>query len=84
MNTPLEQEIALRIEAKEPDVLQLWTRRFLAGGAIYFLLGGKEVRFVAAAGAVYYLVQKKVIQSEKQKVIESVEEIKKRLFGGNK
>jgi len=86
--SPLEQEIQANIARIEPDLKQKWARRFLAGGAVYFLLGGREVRAVAAVGAVYYLVQKKVIQTEQQKVVtkvvESFEEMKKRLFGGGK
>lgn len=83
--TPLDALAAQRIEAKEPELLQKWTNRFLIGGAVYFLLGGREVRFVVAGGTVFYLVQKKVIQSEtekaKAKVTETFEEMKRRLFG---
>ena len=80
--SPLEQEIQNRIAKEEPKELEKWTNRFIVAGAVYFLLGGREVRLVVGAGTAYYLVQKKVIQTERQKAIETLEEAKKRLFGG--
>jgi hypothetical protein len=84
--TPLEQDIQNNIAKVTPDLKQIWTIRLLAGGAVYFLLGGRNVRMVAAGGAVYYLVEKKYIKTEiakaENKVIETFEQMKKRMFGG--
>ncbi len=89
--SPLEQQQAAMIARGkvQPDELTKWSRRLLAGGAVYFLLGGREVRVVTAAGVIYYLVQKKVIQEKQEQFKEDVKdkgkemynEIKNRLFG---
>lgn len=81
----LESQIQERIATPTLSEKEKWAHRFLAGGAIYFLLGGREVRAVVAAGTVYYLVQKKVIKDKtedtKNKVQENLDALKKKLFG---
>jgi len=83
--TPLEEQIQANMLKVVPDLKQVWTIRLLAGGAVYFLLGGRSVRLVAAGGAVYYLVEKKYIKTQtqqvEQKVVETFEAMKQRLFG---
>ena len=47
---------------KEPlDPKKVWATRILTGGAIYYLLGGREMRVAVAGAAVLYLVNKKYI-----------------------
>lgn len=83
--TPLETALQKTIAKTGPDLQTIWTRRLLAGGAVYFLLGGREVRLVVAGGTIYYLVQKKIIQTETDKAIKqaqnSLEDLKNKIFG---
>jgi len=49
---------------KEPlDPKKVWATRILTGGAIYYLLGGREMRVAVAGAAVLYLVNKKIHSS---------------------
>lgn len=75
--TPLEKQIQTRIEQSSSPLLtekEKWAVRFGVGAAIYVALGGREVRAIVGAGAVYYLVQKKVIQGR-------IDELKQKMFG---